>query len=115
MEHLCVRVLFFSLEWTAARSGAHTAAKTMLEDMLTIRAETKQQSKAANKQDEGIILYTGSAGSVLVAEDRDRYYYGVNDIFRPQYSKELTVTVSMRRDQERCILVALTKNRPKRA
>ena len=53
----------------------------------------------------------GSAGPVFVAEDRDRYYYGVNDIFRPQYSNELNV--SMRRDQERCILVALAKNRPK--
>eukprot|EP00913_Durusdinium_trenchii_P000786 g734.t1 len=36
------------------RSGAHTAARTMLEDVLTIRA------------------------------DRDRYYYGVNDIFKFQ-------------------------------
>ncbi|CAL1161537.1 unnamed protein product, partial [Cladocopium goreaui] len=45
----CISPLFWAL-----RSGAHTAAKTMLEDMLTIRA------------------------------DRDRYYYGVNDIFRLQ-------------------------------
>eukprot|EP00438_Fugacium_kawagutii_P033793 Skav218848 [mRNA] locus=scaffold2397:54135:62539:+ [translate_table: standard] len=41
------------LHW-ALRSGAHTAAKTMLEDLLTIRA------------------------------DRDNYYYGVDDIFRLQ-------------------------------
>ncbi|CAK9038308.1 Retrovirus-related Pol polyprotein from transposon TNT 1-94 [Durusdinium trenchii] len=41
------------LYW-ALRSGAHTAARTMLEDVLTIRA------------------------------DRDRYYYGVNDIFKFQ-------------------------------
>eukprot|EP00438_Fugacium_kawagutii_P018866 Skav221112 [mRNA] locus=scaffold233:81502:84844:+ [translate_table: standard] len=41
------------LYW-ALRSGAHTAAKTMLQDMLKIRA------------------------------DRDRYYYGVDDIFRLQ-------------------------------
>eukprot|EP00435_Cladocopium_sp_Y103_P073414 s85_g43.t1 len=45
----CISPLFWAL-----RSGAHTAAKTMLEDMLTIRA------------------------------DRDRYYYGVDDIFRLQ-------------------------------
>eukprot|EP00438_Fugacium_kawagutii_P018862 Skav221108 [mRNA] locus=scaffold233:48017:51407:+ [translate_table: standard] len=41
------------LHW-ALRSGAHTAAKTMLQDMLKLRA------------------------------DRDRYYYGVDDIFRLQ-------------------------------
>lgn len=41
------------LYW-ALRSGAHTAAQTMLEDVLTIRA------------------------------DRDRYYYGINDLFRFQ-------------------------------
>ncbi|CAK9064043.1 unnamed protein product [Durusdinium trenchii] len=41
------------LYW-ALRSGAHTAARTMLEDVLTIRA------------------------------DRDRYYYGVNDMFKHQ-------------------------------
>ena len=47
-DRVCVCLcVFASLEWTAARSGAHTAAKTMLEDMLTIRAETKQQTKAA--------------------------------------------------------------------
>jgi len=45
----CISPLYWAL-----RSGAHTAAKTMLQDMLTIRA------------------------------DRDRYYYGVNDIFRLQ-------------------------------
>eukprot|EP00435_Cladocopium_sp_Y103_P026044 s3195_g6.t1 len=45
----CISPLYWAL-----RSGAHTAAKTMLEDMLTIRA------------------------------DRDRYYYGVDDIFRLQ-------------------------------
>eukprot|EP00438_Fugacium_kawagutii_P006054 Skav218237 [mRNA] locus=scaffold4566:182185:185298:+ [translate_table: standard] len=43
----CISPLYWAL-----RSGAHTAAKTMLEDMLTIRA------------------------------DRDKYYYGVDDIFR---------------------------------
>ncbi|CAL1136964.1 unnamed protein product [Cladocopium goreaui] len=45
----CISPLYWAL-----RSGAHTAAKTMLQDMLTIRA------------------------------DRDRYYYGVDDIFRLQ-------------------------------
>ncbi|CAK9064039.1 unnamed protein product [Durusdinium trenchii] len=41
------------LYW-ALRSGCHTAARTMIQDVLTIRA------------------------------DRDRYYYGVNDMFRFQ-------------------------------
>jgi len=45
----CISPLYWAL-----RSGAHTAAKTMIEDMLQIRA------------------------------DRDRYYYGVDDIFRLQ-------------------------------
>ena len=45
----CISPLYWAL-----RSGAHNAAKMMLQDMLTIRA------------------------------DRDRYYYGVNDIFRLQ-------------------------------
>eukprot|EP00434_Breviolum_minutum_P034013 symbB.v1.2.030101.t1/scaffold3351.1/size58635/3 len=41
------------LHW-ALRSGAHTVARTMIQDVLTIRA------------------------------DRDRYYYGVDDLFRLQ-------------------------------
>jgi hypothetical protein len=72
----------------------------MIEDILTIRAESKQQSSSRESLECVELKAKLWAASIricscriLFSEDRDRYYYGVDDIFRLQSSKMKTPRV----------------------